>query len=374
MRTVEDRLAELGYELPAVMSLRAEYIAAKRSGNWVYVSGQGPYVGEVPTYVGQVGRDVTPTEAQDAARIATLNGLGAAKALLGSLDKITQVVYVRGFVNGAPGFTEQPFVVDGASRLLVQLFGERGRHARASLGAGSLPGDLPVEIEMVFEVDDSPARGTCRSLSQGESIGPMVDGPIATGRATSRTVLTILGSPRRNGNSAALATKVAAGVRARGLTVQEIFLHALDIAPCTACDRCRENTRTDCVIDDRMTALYPALRGATGLIIASPIYWWTMSSQMKRFLDRCYALGGPQGNALRGKRVAVVLTFDGLDEVRSGADNALRTFYDGFTATGAEIVGTLCVRAREAGAVRRDTAAMLRALQLGETLGLHCCR
>ena len=154
MGSAEERLAELGYRLPAVGAPMAQYLPAKKVGRMIYVSGQGPYLDGKPEVVGQVGGAVTPAEARGAARLAALNGLAAVRQLTGSLDVISQVVYVRGFVNSVLGFTEQPAVIDGASELLVDVFGERGRHARAALGTSSLPGNLPVEIEMIFEAID----------------------------------------------------------------------------------------------------------------------------------------------------------------------------------------------------------------------------
>jgi len=152
MSKVEERLQRLGYRLPELLDPMAEYLPAKRVGNLVFVSGQGPYVDGRPQFAGRVGDRVTLEEARLAARSAVLNGLAAAATVIASLDDISQVVHVRGFVNSAPGFVQQPSVVDGASQLLVEVFGECGRHARASIGICGLPSDLPVEIELVFEV------------------------------------------------------------------------------------------------------------------------------------------------------------------------------------------------------------------------------
>jgi len=148
--TVEQRLEELGFKLPVVPKPVAEYVPAKHVGDLVYVSGQGPIRDGKPVYVGQVGAEVTREEGYEAAQICTLNGLAAVKALVGSLEHVEEVVQVRGFVNSALHFHEQPKVVNGASELLVQVFGERGRHARAALGTSNLPGNIPVEIEMII--------------------------------------------------------------------------------------------------------------------------------------------------------------------------------------------------------------------------------
>jgi len=149
---VEQRLAELGLALPAVPTPVAEYVPAKRVEQLVFVSGQGPIRDGKPLYVGQVGAEVSLEDGYEAARVSALNCLAAIKGVIGSLDLVDQMVQVRGFVNSAPGFHDQPKVVNGASELLVQLFGDRGRHARAALGTSNLPLNIPVEIEMIAAV------------------------------------------------------------------------------------------------------------------------------------------------------------------------------------------------------------------------------
>ena len=150
--SVEKKLGELGLELPAAAEPMGAYVPAKRVGNVVYVSGQGPMRDGRPAYAGQVGGELSLADGYEAARISVLNGLAAVKALIGSLDMVDEVVQVRGFVNSAPGFHDQPKVVNGASELLVALFGDRGRHARAAVGTSNLPGNIPVEIEIVLTV------------------------------------------------------------------------------------------------------------------------------------------------------------------------------------------------------------------------------
>jgi enamine deaminase RidA (YjgF/YER057c/UK114 family) len=148
----EEKLAELGLELPAVAKPVAEYVPGVRVGDMVYVSGQGPIRGGKIVYVGRVGADVSVEEAYEAARIACLNCLAVVKSVAGSLDAIDRVVQVRGFVNSAPDFNDQPKVVNGVSDLLVQVLGDRGRHARAALGTSNLPSNIPVEVEMIVAV------------------------------------------------------------------------------------------------------------------------------------------------------------------------------------------------------------------------------
>lgn len=150
--TIENKLKFLGFELPEVPVPVAEYLPAKKVGELVYCSGQGPIRNGRPVYIGRVGAEVSLTEAYKAAQLCILNCLAAVKAVIGSLDAIEEIVQVRGFVNSAPGFYDQPKVIDGASQLLVKLFGNRGQHARVAVGTFALPMNIPVEIEMVVRV------------------------------------------------------------------------------------------------------------------------------------------------------------------------------------------------------------------------------
>ena len=145
------KLAELGLSLPTVVPPLASYVPAVQSGNHVYVSGQLPLVdGELP-YAGKVGAEVTAEQAADAARICALNALAAIEALVG-LGRVVKVVKLTGFVASAPGFTGQPAVVNGASNLFGEVFGEQGRHARSAVGVSELPLGAPVEVEVIAEV------------------------------------------------------------------------------------------------------------------------------------------------------------------------------------------------------------------------------
>lgn len=149
--TARERLAELGVELPSVVPPVAVYVPAVRSGNLVFTSGQLPMVaGELPAK-GKVGAQVTAEQAKDLARTCALNALAAIDALVG-LDSVVRIVKVVGFVASAPDFVGQPGVVNGASELLGEVFGESGRHARSAVGVASLPLDAPVEVELVVEV------------------------------------------------------------------------------------------------------------------------------------------------------------------------------------------------------------------------------
>jgi enamine deaminase RidA (YjgF/YER057c/UK114 family) len=151
--SIADRLRELNITLPEPPRPVAAYIPAVRTGNLLFISGQLPMEGGQLRYAGKVPADVTPEHAYAAARLATINALAVARGELGSLDRVTRVVRVIGHVASAPGFTGQPAVVNGASELLGEVFGERGRHSRAALGAAELPLGACVEIELILEVD-----------------------------------------------------------------------------------------------------------------------------------------------------------------------------------------------------------------------------
>ena len=149
--TASARLAELGLQLPQVATPLAAYVPAVRTGNLVYTSGQLPMVAGALAQTGKVGDGVSPGEGKALARICALNALAAVDALAG-LDSITRVVKVLGFVASAPGFNGQPGVVNGASELFGEVFGDAGAHARSAVGVSELPLDAPVEVEIIVEV------------------------------------------------------------------------------------------------------------------------------------------------------------------------------------------------------------------------------
>ena len=151
--TPEERLAELGLRLPAVAEPVAAYVPALRSGSLVFTSGQLPMVDGVLPKTGKVGAEVSAEEAKELAQRCALNALAAIKAEIGDLARIRRVVKLVGFVASAPEFTGQPAVVNGASELLGELFGEAGAHARSAVGVAVLPLDAPVEVELIVEID-----------------------------------------------------------------------------------------------------------------------------------------------------------------------------------------------------------------------------
>lgn len=182
-----------------------------------------------------------------------------------------------------------------------------------------------------------------------------------------KKILVVMGSPREKSNSSILARQVGGGAKAAGAVVEYVTLHELDIHPCNACDACLNGS--SCVIEDDMQALYPKIRACNVLVLATPVYWFTVSAQMKTFMDRWYAFGGEQAYAaLAGKRVGIVLTYGDTDPFSSGAVNALRAFQDGFRYVGAEIVGTVYGTANKEGEIRNNQALMEKAAQLGEAL------
>lgn len=145
------RLQQLGIVLPEVAAPLAAYVPAVRSGNLVYTAGQLPFEAGKLTHTGKVGADVTPEQGKALARICALNALAAVDSLVG-LDSVAQVVKVVGFVASAPGFHGQPGVINGASNLLAEVFGDGGAHARSAVGVAELPLDAPVEVELIVEV------------------------------------------------------------------------------------------------------------------------------------------------------------------------------------------------------------------------------
>lgn len=145
------RLKELGIELPEVVAPLAAYVPAARTGNLVYTAGQLPIKGGELIATGKVGAEVSPEDAKALARVCGLNALAAVHALVG-VDAVVKVVKVVGFVASAPGFSGQPGVINGASELFGEIFGEAGAHARSAVGVSELPRNAPVEVEIIAEV------------------------------------------------------------------------------------------------------------------------------------------------------------------------------------------------------------------------------
>ena len=153
MGAVEMKLNQLGLNLPDAPKPVAAYIPAKQTGNLVFTAGQLPMVNGELISKGLLGQDVEIDEAKKAARICTLNALAAIKGVIGDLDRIKQIVRVVGYVGSVPTFTQQPAVVNGASELLLEIFGENGKHARSAVGMAVLPLNASVEIELTVEIE-----------------------------------------------------------------------------------------------------------------------------------------------------------------------------------------------------------------------------
>jgi enamine deaminase RidA (YjgF/YER057c/UK114 family) len=152
-KTADQRLAELGLTLPTAPTPIYTYVPFKRDGSTVYLSGQGPKLPDGTYAQGKVGKDVTVEEAAEHARLTGLYLLAVAKLAAGSLDKV-EFLKLFGMVNGVPDFKDQPTVINGCSNLLVDVLGERGRHARSAIGMGSLPNGMTVEIEAVIKIHE----------------------------------------------------------------------------------------------------------------------------------------------------------------------------------------------------------------------------
>jgi enamine deaminase RidA (YjgF/YER057c/UK114 family) len=150
---IEDKLKKLGVTLPSAAKPVAAYIPARKVGNLIFVSGQGPLVNNKPVFTGKIGEERTIEEGQEAAKICAINTLAAAATVI-NLDKIKSVVKVHSFVNGSSGFTKQHIVTDGASNFFSELFGEKGLHPRTAVGVYDLPLDISIEIEAIFEIEE----------------------------------------------------------------------------------------------------------------------------------------------------------------------------------------------------------------------------
>jgi enamine deaminase RidA (YjgF/YER057c/UK114 family) len=181
---IEDRLAELGLDLPEPFTppgLELPFEWVRVSGSHAYVSGHGPLAGNEVIVQGKVGADVTPERGYEAARLTALSMLASLKRQLGDLDRITGWVKALGLVNCAPGFNGTPGVINGFSDLVLELWGDAGRHARSAIGAAELPFDMAVEVEAIVELE---ARGGRRPRARSSAVG--VSGGAGHARRRSR--------------------------------------------------------------------------------------------------------------------------------------------------------------------------------------------
>ena len=182
-------------------------------------------------------------------------------------------------------------------------------------------------------------------------------------------VLILLGSPRRNGNSAVLAEHLGRGASASGAQVDTVHLQELGIRPCTGCDACQGEEADGCILDDAMQDIYPRLKEADSIVFASPVYWFSVTAQIKTVIDRIYAIGGGDKNILSGKKFGVLLAYADSDPFTSGAVNALRMFQDISAYLGTTIAGAVYGSAYEEGEIVNNTELLREAFELGEKLG-----
>lgn len=175
----EQRLKELGIELAPAIGPLANYVNAVRTGNLLYLAGKGPGLPGRPMPSGKVGRDFTIEQGYQYARQTGLSLIAVMKAELGDLDKVTRIVKVLGMVNATPEFGHQPEVINGCSDLFVEVFGDRGKHARSAVGMGSLPRGIPVEIEVIVEVEGGAAAAPARPAAAAKPAAKKTAAPKA---------------------------------------------------------------------------------------------------------------------------------------------------------------------------------------------------
>ena len=182
-----------------------------------------------------------------------------------------------------------------------------------------------------------------------------------------KQILILKGSPRERGNSATLADRLAAGAVDAGAQVESIHLHSLDIRPCDACDLCKEPGRS-CVIEDDMQPLYPKLAGADAIVLASPIYWFTFSGQLKLCMDRWYAFQSSNWQELKEKPFGIILTYGDTDLYTSGGINAIHTFESMARFLHGELAGIVHASLDEADEAGKHPALLEQAYRLGQLL------
>jgi multimeric flavodoxin WrbA len=181
-------------------------------------------------------------------------------------------------------------------------------------------------------------------------------------------ILIVLGSPRKNGNSSILAQKLVEGAKENNAIVEEIYLHGLNIKPCSACDGCRREPRQGCIVKDDMQPLYKKIEDADTIVLVSPIYWFNISAQMKIFIDRTYATEKDGKFGFTGKNIGIILTYADPDIFASGGVNALRSYQDIFKYVKAKVKGVIHGSAWEAGEISKNEKLLTQAYELGKKL------
>jgi len=185
-----------------------------------------------------------------------------------------------------------------------------------------------------------------------------------------KRVVVLLGSPRKKGNSTVLANQIINGAASCGAMVESVYLNGLAIKPCQGCYACQKPDSSGCVVDDDMQTLYPKLQTADSWVIASPVYWFSMSAQTKLFMDRCFALFNEtvEKNGFLNKQIAIAMSYGDTDVFNSGCVNALRSFQDAYGYAGAKIAGMVYGSAEEPGEIKSNTTLMKQAQELGKKL------
>ncbi len=183
-----------------------------------------------------------------------------------------------------------------------------------------------------------------------------------------KKVLVLLGSPRKKGNSAILAERIAKGAKSVGANVETLFIHGMKIAPCNSCYACQKPNSKGCPINDDMQIVYKKLMASDAWIIASPVYWFTVSAQTKLWMDRSFALLPRAEEAFIGKRIAIAMSYGDSEPFKSGCVNALRTFQDAYGYVQACIVGMVYGSAMDAGEIKNNKALMKESEELGKRL------
>jgi len=187
-------------------------------------------------------------------------------------------------------------------------------------------------------------------------------------RMECRKIVILLGSPRRNGNSAVLAQALSDGAGGEGAQVLSLSLSDMEISGCTGCDSCQRDPGSGCVIRDDMEEVYQHLIGSDVIVFAGPVYWFSVSSRMKAAIDRLYAIGGGEANVLKGKTFGIILTYADADPFVSGASGVVRMYQDIAAYLGVRIGGVIHGSAHEAGEIRNNTRLMAEARDLGMRL------
>ncbi|TAL37233.1 MAG: flavodoxin family protein [Spirochaetes bacterium] len=182
-----------------------------------------------------------------------------------------------------------------------------------------------------------------------------------------KKILMLLGSPRKNGNSTALAARLAQGAESAGAVVDSLYIHGMDIKPCQACWKCQSPDSKGCVIKDDMQQVFPKLIEADAWVIATPVHWFNMSAQTKLWMDRCFALARYGKHPFK-KNAGIVITYGDSDPFKSGAVNAIRCFQDSFNYTGTTIAGVVYGSAMNPGDIEANTGVMEEAEKLGMKL------